>query len=105
MGIECDMDLQKDIGVTFSQAAHMILTKCSTGPNILEHIAMKAVLVNNLPLEQLPRTLQLKAEEGMFTVHGLVPQHLTPEGRLRYNLLKLHYDVDESGDLKDWDGW
>ena len=52
--------LEKE-GLGYSGAAHMIVAAFQTGPLKLEHLAMKAVLRHQIPLDDVPAEVRVKA--------------------------------------------
>lgn len=73
----------------------MIVQMYSQAPPTLQYIAMKSVLANSLPLDHLPRQLQYQAVVGMLGRCDPIPQYLSPEGRLRYEVLKTYFGVHD----------
>merc|ERR1712062_471656 len=87
--------------VSFNEAVHYIVTRCANGPNTLEHLALKAVLANNLPLDGMPKLLQQKAEKGMFSPgYFRAPENLTDEGWWWYEVVKTFFGVDDGNEFR-----
>jgi len=64
-------------------------------PCSLLESSMKAILLHDLPLGDLPKTLQKKAREGLYSLEDSVPTDLTSEGRRLYNFFR-DYFIEQS---------
>jgi len=69
-------------------------------PSSLLESSMKAILLHNLPLTEIPKTLQKKAREGLYSLEDSVPTDLTSEGRRLFNLFRDFY-IGQSKEEED----
>merc|ERR1719319_223879 len=76
-----DKDKLEENGMSFSDCAHIIAAIHRVGPCSLLEIAMKAVLLHDLPLKEIPKALQKKAKEGLYSLEDPVPNNLSLAGQ------------------------
>jgi len=76
-----DKDKLEKNGMSFSDCAHLIVANHRVGPCSLLETAMKAVLLHDLPLKEIPKELQKKAKEGLYSLEDPVPNNLSLAGQ------------------------
>jgi len=76
-----DKDKLEENGMSFSDCAHIIAAIHRVGPCSLLETAMKAVLLHDLPLKEIPKELQKKAKEGLYSLEDPVPNNLSLAGQ------------------------
>ena len=90
-----DSFLEKDFldsnNLSFSDAAHVIVTVFQSSPLKLEHLAMKKVLEYDLPLSEVPTELEEKSTTGMFNLNDEIPDYINDEGKETYEILQKNY--------------
>lgn len=79
----------------FENFANMITQRYDSKkhPKSLEQIAMKSALQNGIPLNNLPKVLQMKAKHGYLTKQSPIPESLNDEGRYWYEALLTKCEV------------
>jgi len=77
-----DKDELEESGVNFQDVAHMIMALHRIGPCTLLESAMKTVLLHRLPIHDIPKELQQKALQGLYSddVKGPVPSNISSLG-------------------------
>lgn len=86
-----------DISISnFQNFANMIAQRCEfiKHPKTLEQIALKAVLRSGIPLHELPKGLQMKAQHGYLTKESPIPENLTDAGRYWYEALLTRCKIE-----------
>ena len=64
-------------------------------PKRLEHLTMKTVLRNGQSLNNLPKSLQMKAQHGfIFGEQSCIPENLTDEGCYWYEVLLTLFKIE-----------
>ena len=98
------LDAQKFHGLSFSDALHMTAAAYQSQPLTLEHLAMKKVLEIKAPLTGLPRTLQEKADKGMFQTCEQVEHFVDDTGKEVLVKLKQNFNEQEEEEKDEEDG-
>ena len=77
-----DKDELEYSGINFRGVAHMIMALHRIGPCSLLESAMKTVLLHRLPIHDIPKELQQKALQGLYSddVKGPVPSNISSLG-------------------------
>jgi len=89
MNLEFPLRVHYDqVGLAFSDIAHIIVEVFQKGPKKLEEIAIKAVITNRILPTKLSPMLQRKFVSGMYTIDDDVPENITNEGKLIYNKIR-----------------
>jgi len=83
----------EDHGLRFSDALHIIAAVFPAQPLKLEHLAMKKTLETKVPLDEIPRELQEKAEKGMFCASEQVEPFIDDQGKETLIMLKNNFDI------------
>jgi len=86
-----DKDFLEETGLGYSDAAHVIVSLHQTGPLKLEHLAMKKVLEYQIPLDEVPNEVKIKAAVGMFDGTEDIPDYISDEGREAYEDLRREF--------------
>jgi len=69
------------LGLTFSEVAHMIVEFFHNGPKKLEELAIKTILIESVSIKTLPKSIQKKFVFGMYSVTDDVPANLSDHGK------------------------
>ena len=80
----------------FNDAAQMIMAVHRVGPCSLFESALKATVINDLSLEEVPKEIQKKASHGVYNLGDDIPENLTQKGKHLFRRLKGQYE-DETG--------
>ena len=74
-----------EYGMNYTKALQIIATMFPSRPLTLEHLAMKKVLMSDVPSSKLPKTMRKKLElmdrEGLFHKREQVEPFVNDEGR------------------------
>ena len=89
----------KGYGLTMSGVLHQFVSDYSKEPLKLVHLALKNAMAYGLPLDQLPQTLQQRAEKGLFTKISDIEKMLSAEGKQR--LAGIRHNIEECRDEED----
>jgi len=81
-------------GLGFNDAAQMIMAVHRVGPCSLFESALKATVINDLSLEEVPKEIQKKASHGLYQLEDDIPQNLTSEGKVLFGKLKAEYEEE-----------
>jgi len=76
----------------FNDAAQMIMAVHRVGPCSLFESALKATVLNDLSLEEVPKEIQKKASQGLYQLEDDIPKNLTPRGKQLFGRLKAQYE-------------
>merc|ERR1719186_480779 len=86
-----DKDSLEENGLGYGDAAHVIVALYQTGPLKLEHLAMKKVLEYQIPLDEVPKEVKVKAAVGMFDGTEDIPDYISDEGRELFEDLRREF--------------
>jgi len=75
----------------YFEAAHRIVAVFQTGPLKLEHLALKKVLEYQIPLDEVPKEVKVKAAVGMFDGTEDIPDYISDEGREHFEDLRREF--------------
>ena len=93
-----DKEFLEAEGLSFSDAAHVIVAVFQSGPVKLEQLAMKTVIEHQIPMEDVPKELQAKAVIGMHDARDDIPQCINDQGRETFQILRTNFGfTDEDG--------
>ena len=95
----CFKFADESLGISFQNYANMIVQIFDserTHSKPLEKLAMKSVLENGISLQNLPKSLQVKAKCGYHTLHSPIPEYLVDEGRYWYEVLLTRFGVKDA---------
>jgi len=88
-----DKDFLDDEGLSYSDAAHVIVAVFQSAPLKLEHLAMKKVLEHDISLEEVPKELKTKAVIGMHDVRDDIPENINDQGRETFEILRNNFGM------------
>ena len=91
-------DLQ-EYNLTMKDVFHKFVSDYATEPLKLVHLALKNAMAYGLPLDQLPKTVQERAEKGLFTKISDIEKMLSAEGKKR--LAGIRETIEECRDEED----
>ena len=91
-------DLQ-EFDLTMKDVFHKFVSDYATEPLKLVHLALKNAIAYGLPLDQLPKTVQERAEKGLFTKISDIEKILSAEGKKR--LARIRDTIEECRDEED----
>ena len=91
-------DLQ-EYDLTMKDVFHKFVSDYATEPLKLVHLALKNAMAYGLPLDQLPETVQERAEKGLFTKISDIEKMLSAEGKKR--LAGIRETIEECRDEED----
>jgi len=94
-----DKESLEDENLTYSDAAHVIVAVFQSAPLKLEQLAMKQVLVHQMPLEELPKELQTKAVIGMFDLSDNIPDYVNDQGRETFEILRSNFGIQDEENI------
>ena len=93
-----DKEFLEAEGLSFSDAAHVIVAVFQSGPVKLEQLAMKTVIEHQIPVEDVPKELKFKAVMGMHDARDDIPQYINDQGRETFKILRTNFGfTDEDG--------
>ena len=75
----------------YGDAAHRLVAVFQTGPLKLEHLALKKVLEYQIPLDEVPKEVKVKAAVGMFDGTEDIPDYISDEGREAFEDLRREF--------------
>jgi len=83
----------EEVNVGFSEVSHIIAEVYKTGPNKLEEMALKAILVyfitrEDSPLSHVPFGIQMKFIHGMYAINNDAPDNISSEGKEMFETMK-----------------
>ena len=73
---------------TFSDVAHIVVEVYQKGPKKLEEMAIKTILRNRTPTNQLPVAIQKKIVDGMYALKDSTPDNITDEGKVMFEKIR-----------------
>lgn len=94
-----DKEFLEAEGLTYSDAAHVIVAAFQCAPQKLEHLAMKKVLEHEIPVEDIPKELQVKAVIGMHDVRDDIPNCINDQGRETFEILRSNFGLTDDINL------
>jgi len=95
-----EIDLQEE-GMSFSDVVHAIVAMHRPGPCTLLEAAMKAVLLHDLPLLEIPKELQKKAAKGLYSLDGPIPE-LAPNWQNFYHEFRDYCEESKGKSMWSW---
>jgi len=90
--IAVDREDLEGFGLGFNDAAQMIMAVHRVGPSTLFESALKAAVLNDISLNEVPKEIQRKASQGLYKVDDSIPENLTPKGKWLYGRLRAQYE-------------
>ena len=81
-------DHYDQVNLTFSDVAHIIVEVYQKGPKKLEEMAIKTILRNCTPTDQLPVAIQKKIVAGMYALKDNTPDNITDEGKVMFEKIR-----------------
>jgi len=90
--IAVDRQKLEEFGLGFNDGAQMIMAMHRVGPCSLFESALKATVLNNLSLEEVPKVIQNVASQGLYQLKDDIPQNLSPKGKQLFGRLKAEYE-------------
>jgi len=81
-------DHYDQVNLTFSDVAHIVVEIYQKGPKKLEEIAIKSIIKNRTPTDNLPVVLQDKVVNGMYAINDDTPENITDEGKVVFKKIR-----------------
>jgi len=81
-------DHYDQVNLTFSDVAHIVVEVYQKGPKKLEELAIKTILKNGTPTDQLPVAIQKKVVNGMYAIKDNTPDNITDEGKVMFEKMR-----------------
>ena len=81
-------DHYDQVNLTFSDVAHIVVEVYQKGPKKLEEMAIKTILRNRMPTNQLPVAIQKKIVDGMYALKDSTPDNITDEGKVMFEKIR-----------------
>ena len=81
-------DHYDQVNLTFSDVAHIVVEVYQKGPKKLEELAIKTILKNGTPTDQLPVAIQKKVVNGMYAIKDSTPDNITDEGKVMFEKIR-----------------
>jgi len=88
-------DMLEETGMSFADVAHMIVAIHRIGPSSLLEAAIKTVLLHHLPMQDIPKSLQKKATEGLYRLDDPSPINMSSAGLELFQNFR-QYLIEES---------